>query len=232
MQARLAPLVAQPLARASHRHRRSEGPVPIARFLRVVTFQPSGLESPVDAALREAIVPRLLDCDEVIDAWIGRQSSPADRTRVLASTWTAEPGPDLADLDILRDAGPADGPPIIDRVDHVALAVHARFDRIEPARILRVFRGTARAGELDDYVAEARDGMSADSEVNDGLIAFALGTESQDSFITVSAWTGWSAIEAATGGNTRQPFATRNAARLIDFRIVHYEILPETPTRR
>jgi hypothetical protein len=210
--------------------------VPLARFLRVVAFQPSGLESPVDSVLREAIVPRLLDRDEVIDAWIGRQSSPSDRTRVLASTWTDEPGKDAADLDILRDAGLADaltdGPPLVERVEHVALAVHARFDRLEPARILRVFRGTARPGELDDYVVEARNGMSADSEVNDGLIAFALGTDPPDSFITVSVWTGWSAIEAATGGNTRRPFSTRNAARLVDFRIVHYEILPETPTRR
>jgi hypothetical protein len=206
--------------------------VPIARFLRVVAFQPSGLETPVDAVLREAIVPRLLESDDVIDAWIGRQSSASDRTRVLASTWTAEPGPGMADLDILRDAGLADGPPVVDRVDQIGLAVHARFERSEPARILRVFRGTARPGELDDYVVEARNGMSADSEVNDGLIAFALGTVPPDSFITVSVWTGWSAIEAATGGNTRRPFSTRNAERLVEFRIVHYEILPETPTRR
>ena len=206
--------------------------MPIARFLRVVAFQPSGLETPVDAVLREAIVPRLLECDDVVDAWIGRQSSPSERTRVLASTWTAEPGPGMADLDILRDAGLADGPPVVDRVDHVGLAVHARFERPEPARILRVFRGTARPGELDDYVVEARNGMSADSEVNDGLIAFALGTVPPASFITVSVWTGWSAIEAATGGNTRRPFSTRNAERLVEFRIVHYEILPETPTRR
>jgi hypothetical protein len=34
------------------------------------------------------------------------------------------------------------------------------------------------------------------------------------------------------GGNTRQPFATKNTARLADFRIAHHEILSETPTRR
>jgi hypothetical protein len=206
--------------------------VPIARFLRVVTFQPSGSESPVDAALREAIVPRLLDHDEVVDAWIGRQSSRSLRTRVLASTWTAEPQAEPLDLVVLQGPGVTEGPPIVDRVDHVALAVHARFDRPEPARILRVFRGRARPGELDDYVAEARSGMSADAEVNDGLIAFALGIEPPDAFIAVSVWTGWSAIEQATGGNTRRPFSTRNADRLVDFRVVHFEILPETPTRR
>lgn len=206
--------------------------MPIARFLRVVSFQPSGSESPVDAALREAIVPRLLDRAEVIDAWIGRQSSRSERTRVLVSTWAVEPEGDAVDIAILRDAVLAEGPPIVDRVDHAALVVHARFDRAEPARILRVLRGQARPGELDDYVAEAQDGMSADAEVNDGLIAFALAVEPPDGFITVSVWSGWSAIEQATGGNTRRPFSTRHAERLVDYRVVHYEILPETPTRR
>jgi hypothetical protein len=210
----------------------SRDPVTIARFLRVVTFSPSGLESPVDAVLREAIVPGLLARDDIVDAWIGRQGAPSERTRVLASTWTADPGAEPADLRALSDSVLGAGPPIVDSVDHLELAVHARFERSEPARVLRVFRGIVRSGELDAYVAEAGRGMAADAEVNDGLIAFALGTEGADTFLTVSAWTGWSAIEAATGGNTRQPIATRNSARLAGFRIVHYEILPETPTRR
>ncbi len=203
-----------------------------AAFLRVVVFQPAGLESPVDRVLRDAIVPRLLDQDAVIDAWIGRQGSPSDRTRVLASTWSADPGAEPADLAALAGAGLPDGPPVVGRVDQVPLGLHARFERAEPARVLRVFRGTVRSGELDAYVADADRGMTADAEVNDGLIAFALGIEPPHGFITVSAWTGWAAIEAATGGNTRHPVATRNAARLAGFAIDHYEILPEAPTRR
>lgn len=206
--------------------------MPIARFLRVVAFQPSANESPVDAVLRHAIVPRLLAREEVVDAWIGRQGSSSDRTRVLASTWASDPGAEPADLAILRDAGLSDAPPVVDDVDQLSLAVHARFERTEPARILRIFRGVVRRGELDAYVVEARAGMTADAEVNDGLIAFALGTEPPDSFVTISAWTGWAAIEAATGGNTRHPFATRNSARLATFRIAHFEILPEAPTHR
>jgi hypothetical protein len=206
--------------------------VPIARFLRLVAFQPSGLESPIDAVLREAIVPRLLERDDIIDAWIGRQGSSTDRSRILASTWTAEPGAAPADLAALHDAGAHGGALVVGRVDQLALAVHARFERTEPARILRVFRGSVRADELAAYVAEARAGMTADAETNDGLIAFALGTEPPDAFVTISAWTGWAAIEAATGGNTRQPFATRNATRLTASAVAHYEVLPETPTRR
>ena len=205
--------------------------MPIARFLRVVVFQSSGDATPVDAVLRAAVVPRLLDRDDVVDAWIGRQSSPDDRSRVLVSTWAADPGEDPADLVALRDAAPTGERPAIAGVDQLGLAVHARFERSEPARILRVFRGIVRPGELEAYIADARAGMTADAAVNDGLIAFALGAEPPDGFVTASAWTGWSSIEAATGGNTRQPFATRNSGRLASFTIVHYEVLPETPTR-
>jgi hypothetical protein len=206
--------------------------VPIARFLRVVCFQPAGPDWPVDAVLRDAVVPRLLARDEIIDAWIGRHGSRADPTRVLASTWRTEPGVAPADLAALGDPALTDGPATVGPIDQLPLAVHARFERSEPARILRVFRGRVRPGELDPYVAEARSGMTADAAVNDGLIAFALGTAPPDAFVTVSVWTGWPAIESATGGNTRQPVATRNAGRLSGFSIAHYEILPETPDRR
>ncbi|HEV7810501.1 MAG TPA: hypothetical protein VGO64_07870, partial [Candidatus Limnocylindrales bacterium] len=101
----------------------------------------------------------------------------------------------------------------------------------EPARILRVFRGRVQAGGLEAYVADARSGMLADAMVNDGLVAFALGAEPPDAFVTVSAWTGWSAIEEATGGNTRQPIATRNSVGLSGFEVVHYETLPDAENR-
>lgn len=206
--------------------------MPIARFLRIVTFQPGGLEAPLDGVLREAIVPRLLDRADIVDAWVGRHGSPSDRTRVVASTWSEEPAGEAADIAALHDSVLADHPPTIDAVEQVGLTISARFERSEPARVLRVFHGIARPGGLEAYVAEARRGMAADAEVNEGLIALMLGTEGSNSFVTVSAWTGWSAIEEATGGNTRRPFATRNSARLASFRMAHFEILPEAPTRR
>src|SRR4051812_47875695 len=63
-----------------------------ARYLRVVTFQPDGHESSVDAALRDRCLPALLDRDAVIDAWIGRHGTRTDHTRVIASTWSEPPG--------------------------------------------------------------------------------------------------------------------------------------------
>jgi hypothetical protein len=207
-----------------------------ARFLRVISFQPGTAESAFDADLRETVVPRLADADGVVDLWVGRHGSREDRARVLASTWRVDPevepgGPvDLAALQGLGHDVVA-----VDRVEQLPLSVHARFERADPTRILRVFHGQVRSGELATYVDLARTGMLADSVAYDGLIAFALGTRAPDEFTTVSVWTGWPAIEAATGGNTRQPFMTRNAQLLETFTVAHYEVLPDTrqtgPTR-
>jgi hypothetical protein len=202
-----------------------------ARFLRVVTFEPDGHESAVDAALRTACLPALLDTEQVVDAWVGRHGSRDVRTRLVASTWATRPAgvsPDVTFItDLLADAGVAIG-----REQTLELAVHERFERPEPARILRLFRGQVRDGELDAYVADSRAGMLADAIVNDGLVAFALGSDPPNAFVTVSVWTGWAAIEEATGGNTRRPIATRNSVRLTGFDVVHFEVLPDLAERR
>jgi hypothetical protein len=101
-------------------------------------------------------------------------------------------------------------------------------ERSEPPRILRVFRGEVREGETDAYLEEARAGTLSDAAMNEGLVALYLGVEWPSRFVTVSAWTGWGAIEEATGGNTRRPLATRNAERLEAFDVGHYEILPNS----
>lgn len=204
-----------------------------ARFLRVVTFEPDGHESAVDAALRTECLPALLDTGDVVDAWIGRHGSRDVRTRLIASTWATPPPDRPPDVSIVTNLfATAAGGVAIGREQTLALAVHERFERPEPARILRLFRGQVREGELDAYVADARAGMLADAIVNDGLVAFALGSDPPDSFVTVSVWTGWSAIEEATGGNTRRPIATRNSIRLTGFEVIHFEVLPDLAGRR
>jgi hypothetical protein len=203
-----------------------------ARYLRVVTLEPDGNESAIDAALRSACLPALLRTDPVVDAWIGRHGSRDRRTRLIASTWSEAPGeapPDVKVVTALGSNGAADV--TISREQTLDLAVHERFDRPEPARILRLFRGRVRGGELDAYIADSRAGMVADALVNDGLIAFALGADPPDAFVTVSVWTGWSAIEEATGGNTRRPIATRHSVRLTGFDVVHFEVLPDLAAR-
>ena len=80
---------------------------------------------------------------------------------------------------------------------------------------------------MDAYLEEARSGMLADASINSGLSAFYLGTRRPDDFVTVSAWTTWSAIEMATGGDVRRPFVTRYSARLARHEVAHFEILGE-----
>jgi hypothetical protein len=204
------------------------------RSLRVVTFQAVGPDSAFDAALRSDVLPELVAQPDVVDAWPGRRGT-GDGSHVIVSTWADGWSGDPAhapDLALLRgpNLAPLGGVEIVS-VEQLEIAVHARFTRPEPARVLRVFRGATRPGELSDYVDEARAGMTEDSRINDGLVSFVLGHDGVDRFVSASTWTGWPAIESATGGNTRQPFATRNTRRLADFRIVHLELLPEAPVR-
>jgi hypothetical protein len=207
--------------------------VSIARFLRIVSFQALGPDSATDAVLRSVVVPRILADRAVVDAWQGRRGA-TDGNHVLVTTWTdassAEPSTNAPDVAALGDpALEALGGAAIVAVEQLELSIHARFARPEPARVLRVFHGRVLPGELEAYIAEARAGMTADAAVNDGLVSFALGHDADERFVTVSTWTTWSAIEAATGGSTRTPVATRNARRLADFTVVHLELLPEAP---
>jgi hypothetical protein len=196
--------------------------------LRVLIFRPTGSAATVDASLREDILPALCARGGIDDAYVARHGDdPADR--VLATVWRVPPGADDDEMSLLRARLPAETLAVGEaRLDVLPLVVDARFERDQPPGILRIFRGTVRPGELDAYIDQARRGMLADAEVNDGLVAFYLGRDGSDGFLTVSAWTGWDAIEAATGGNIRQPFATKNSERLVAFVVDHYEILPDT----
>lgn len=102
-----------------------------------------------------------------------------------------------------------------------------RDDRADPARVLRVFRGRVRAGELDAYIDEAATGTRADAAVGHGPLALYLGADpaSPDTFVTTSAWGDWSEIERATGGDIRRPVATRHPERLVDADVLHFEVI-------
>jgi hypothetical protein len=162
----------------------------------------------------------------------GSDVSRDDRVRVLVSTWQIDPeGQPAGPIDLAALRGLGEDVIAIGDVEQVPLSVRARFDRAEPTRILRVFHGRVRPGQLETYVDLARTGMLADSVTYDGLIALALGERQPVDFITVSVWTGWPAIEAATGGNTRTPFMTRNAELLETFTVAHYEVLTDVRDR-
>jgi hypothetical protein len=126
---------------------------------------------------------------------------------------------DLLQIETAEEVGPC-------RLEFVTLAVDLPFDRADRARVLRIFRGQVREGELDLYVDDARNGTLADAAGPHGPVGLYLGPQPPDRFVTVSVWTGWESIEAATHGNIRQPIATSNRARLVGGTATHYEVVP------
>ena len=200
-----------------------------AGYLRVVTLEAQVPEPELDAALRDELVPELSLLPDLRHCFAARQGSSGDEVRVIASVWGGvRPVPDSPEALPIGRAG-REIRPLLERaqVEQLSIEIPARFQRPEPARILRVFRGHVVAGEMDAYLEEARSGMLADASINAGLSAFYLGTRRPDDFVTVSAWTTWSAIEMATGGDVRRPFVTRYSARLARYEVAHFEILGE-----
>jgi hypothetical protein len=200
-----------------------------AGTLRVLTFEAQVPEPVIDAALRDEVIPALNRLPDIRHCFAARRGLAGDELRVIATVWTAgRPVPDLPEI-VPIGATSRDIRPLLERaqVDVLPIEVQARFTRPEEARILRVFRGHVAANEMDAYLVEARSGMLADASINSGLSAFYLGTRRPDDFVTVSAWTSWSAIEQSTGGDVRRPFVTRNSARLVGHEVVHFEIIGE-----
>lgn len=185
--------------------------------------------------LREEVLPALLEAPPILDAYVGRHGPDEEGERVMSSIWEsrAAMAAQLGDASDIGRYRPERAHEFTSsQLDVLPIVIDVRVERSEPPAVLRVFRGRIRTGELDVYVEEARRGTLADAATNEGLIALYLGTEPPSRFVTVSAWTGWPAIETATGGNTRRPLATRNAERIVSFDVAHYEILPDsTPPR-
>jgi hypothetical protein len=48
-----------------------------------------------------------------------------------------------------------------------------------------------------------------------------------DRFVTLSVWSDWTTLQAATGGDVDRPVTTRHAQLLTDFHAEHYEAIPE-----
>jgi hypothetical protein len=71
-----------------------------------------------------------------------------------------------------------------------------------------------------------------DALADHGPEALFLARIPPDQFITVSAWSAWDRIAASTGGNLRQPIATRHSELLEGGTAAFYEIVPNTPHGR
>jgi hypothetical protein len=197
------------------------------QLLRLWWLRPQGYSSVVDERIRDVIAPAAADTPDLLSFFAGRRVADAGEERLLASIWSS-------DTALARAAGP-DGLLALEAtlgegtVQLLPVAVSVRRadpSLAEPAAVLRVFRGRTLEGQLAAYVEAARQGTESDIAADAGPLELYLATDAEDRFVTVSAWTTWDKVQAATGGNIRKPDATRHADRLAAATVAHYEILP------
>ncbi|MFN8621214.1 MAG: hypothetical protein U0869_10760 [Chloroflexota bacterium] len=183
-------------------------------------------EDPVaaDGVLRDRVLPELAARAGCLGAWAGRRTSGERASRVLAVAWRDVAAGDRARGDgSLREL-------VGHGRDHATLrgriVLFERFPRHAPPRILRVYDGRTRPGELEAYVEEARAGVLLDGASPDGPVSVCMAVVAADRFVTVSTWTDWERLARCTGGDLDRPLVTRNAARLIGGGPVHLELIP------
>jgi heme-degrading monooxygenase HmoA len=202
--------------------------LPDQSVLRLFRFRPLGFGADYDAHLRRGLLPPLIERPGLRDAYVGRRGRDDAGERAIVTIW--ESGEALAAA-LDADGGerlPIEMAPEVGqyRIEVVPLGVDLSFELPEPPSVLRVFRGQVREGELDLYVEEARNGTLADAAGPHGPLGLYLGPQPPDEFLTVSVWTSWESIEAATRGNIREPIPTSNPVRLVGGRATHYEVVP------
>ena len=200
----------------------------VVPVVRLFGFRPT--RPAFDTVIRDRIVPTICAQPGAIDAYAGRHGPDELGPRLIVSVWASraameaafdgpagsvEPRPE--DLDAIADGNV--------EVLTAEIAYHADGAREGP-RIIRVLRGCARPGQLGRYIEATRAGVAADVAEGHGPLAFYLAQgESADGFVAVSTWSGWPAIEAATGGDVRQPLSTRRPELIERYDARHFEII-------
>jgi hypothetical protein len=214
-------------ARHVDRHASGALRLPEPSVLRLFQFRPVG--SAFDSILRDVMLPELRRMPGLLDVFLGRRGPDDLGPRLNASVWSSRE-------EMVAAVGVDFDPPVFhpeyleettDRVlEILPLAISMPFDGVGMPRILRLFRGHARTGELDAYIDEARDGTIADIDAGRGPLALHLATgPADDDFLTLSVWESWSALEQATGGDVKQPVATRHPQRIERWDAAHFEVI-------
>ncbi|MEA2622237.1 MAG: hypothetical protein QOH61_1147 [Chloroflexota bacterium] len=201
-------------------------------LVRLVYLRDAATMSQIDVRLRDRVLPALCGAPGVQDVYIGRRGPDQNGERIVASIW----GSKQLVVEHMNDgSNEADrlelGDDLTARVEELPIAIALRFPSELPALVLRVFRGEVKEGQVDDYLQAARTGAEADASNGEGPLGLFLGFAGARRFVTVSVWPDWSTIQKRTGGNARQPIATRHAQMLETGTATHYEILPTAAPR-
>jgi hypothetical protein len=193
--------------------------------------------SQIDTSLRRRGLAALSALPGVVDVYAGRRGPDQNGERVIATIWE----PTVGDLDGRPPAASAREclevelaglEPTIERVstEVLPLRLAVRYPSDAAARVLRVFRGEIRDGRVEEYVAAARDGSDRDAQLGEGPLAIHLAMTGELSFLTVSVWPGWSAIQERTGSDIHHPVSTQHRELLRSGSAFHYEILSPQST--
>lgn len=199
----------------------------VTPVIRILHFIPRRVE--FDSQLRGRFIPFLRSQAGLLDLIAGRHGPDERGPRIVVSVW--EPDaivavPPWSDQGLLDTAAAVDeaGEP---RLEVMPVRVRFRAGDPDHPRLLRVFRGRVRPGDLDRYVDAVENGTRADAASGRGPLALYLATveSTPDQFVTVSTWSDWSVIEAATGGDIRRPVSTRHSEHLVASEATHYEVI-------
>jgi hypothetical protein len=192
-------------------------------LIRLLTFSSGAPGEVTDQFVRQTLLPELVGRPGLRHAYVGRAGGDPGR-RVVLSVWA---GHDRGDL---GEQQPWETGAVIGeaRVELYPASVALNFATPDGAQIMRVFRGQSKEGRSAEYLDAVRDGTLADVAAGRGPVALFLGMIDDHRFVTASIWPDWERIQAATGGNIRQPIATRHRDLLIEGDAEHYEIVPNT----
>jgi hypothetical protein len=95
--------------------------------------------------------------------------------------------------------------------------------------VLRVARGLLAQGDPSSYAASVRAGVEVDHGRGSDPDVVVLAAAGDREFVTISTWSGWDSLQAATGASLERPVMTQHMEDLISFDADHFELLPTDP---
>lgn len=196
-----------------------------APVIRILRLRPARVG--FDGVLRAAM-PALRASAGLLDIAAGRHGPDELGPRIVASVWVSSEVMAAAVRSQPGSVALAAPPDALDAsVESLALDVVFEAEPPRTPRLVRAFAGQVRPGTLAAYIDAARAGTLIDDAAGRGPCALYLAglPADPDRFVTISTWSDWAAIEAATGGDIRRPTATRHSERLVAWEATHFESL-------
>jgi hypothetical protein len=188
-----------------------------------------------DAVLRTTVLPRTRARSGNVAVFAGRQGPDEIGARLLASLWipaASSNGPGApAAAGSEADAGAEDAldgtagqstevmPVVLLRLAAAPLATG----------ILRVARGHLRDLDVASYAQDVSRDITGIQALSAGPSDLVMATPGEGSFVMLTTWRDWSAIEAATGASISEPLRTKQLPALESFEADHFELLSELP---